>query len=179
MTMKLTNSPYSVSGDRKASSHKAWEEGQVEYVKRINRFLCGHLGYGEDGIYAAGPLGMDSYKTVENSTPNMQITVKAGWGFYNGELFEMPEDQALTLNAPQTTNSDRIDVIQINPEDGLAVVWEGVESASPVPPAVSPGYVTVAEIYHRWGETSINDTDTPGEGYITLKRFRANFGGQE
>jgi len=109
----------------------------------------------------------DGGSNVLATTPtSMQVTLKAGFGFLNGVPLYIAAD--ITSDVFVAPNSDpRIDVLAIDADTRLIVIFEGAEDPAPVAPAVTGNCVGVAEIYHRVGETTIKQLDDSVNGYIT------------
>lgn len=175
--MKITDPPITTSGSTRASDHKAWLEGLVDYLQLVAKLLTRFIGDG-DGIVAYGSVGTDSYKTQATDPVSMKVTVLEGIGFHEYEPFELAADWTSgDLSAP--TVNPRIDTVSASTSTGAITITAGSEAASPSAPAAPGSNVKIAEIYHRVGETAIKDADDSSNGYITLKRNRLNFGGQE
>jgi len=134
-----------------------------------------------NGVLAYGPELGDSFKVKAQGTPSMRFEVNVGWGVYSSWPFQLstPDtDYVSALQVAPVVNS-RIDTVSIDPATGIPAVTEGVQSATPSAPATPAGHLKLAEIYHRVGSTSIQDTDDASNSYITLARNMINFGGQE
>lgn len=175
--MKITDPPITLSGSKKASDHKAWLEGVVDYLQLMAKLVTRFIGDG-DGIVAYGSVGTDSYKTVATDPVSMKVTVLEGMGFHEYEPFELASDWTSgDLMAP--VGNPRIDTVSVDPADGSVTITAGSEAASPSAPSTPTGEVKIAEIYHRVAETAIKDSDDSTNGYITLSRNRLNFGGAE
>lgn len=175
--MKITDPPITLSGSKKASDHKTWLEGVVDYLQLMAKLVTRFIGDG-DGIVAYGSVGTDSYKTVATDPVSMKVTVLEGMGFHEYEPFELAADwTSADLVAP--VGNPRIDTVSVDPDDGSITITAGSEAASPSAPATPTGEVKIAEIYHTVAETSIKDADDSTNGYITLKRNMLNYGGQE
>jgi hypothetical protein len=142
-------------------------------MKLLGRFL----GAG-DGVFAYGAVGTDSYKTQATDPVSMTVEVLEGIGSRSDQFFELAADwTSATLSAPSA--DPRIDTVSANETTGAITITTGSEASSPSAPATPAGHVKLAEIFHRVGESSIKDADDASNGYITLKRNRLNFGGQE
>ena len=127
-------------------------------------FIRSMLG-GGNGIVAYAPQGRLSCNVFEwVPTPDMSIGVDNGAAVVDSTLVRV---SGLNLPLIAPTSNPRIDSVQVDVA-GVVSVLTGSESASPVAPTVSSACVKLSEVYHRVGETAIEQTDYSGSanGYI-------------
>ena len=104
----------------------------------------------------------------------MTVHMNAGAGFVDGALFLAGEANSPGMTELATGETYRKDTVSVNPTTGALHIEEGtVDTATaPDPPGDN---MKLAEVYHRFGESGIYDTDTTGEGYITDFRNQLSF----
>ncbi|MBE7560548.1 hypothetical protein HS125_17030 [bacterium] len=107
-------------------------------------------------------------KVVAQAVPNMTVKVRAGSAFVDGFVCGLSADVTLplsgTLAAP--VEYPRIDLVYLDAY-GEPHILAGPESGAPVVPDTPAGTLKLAEVYHRVGETSIEDSDDAENGYLT------------
>jgi len=145
------------------------QDAQLNRVEWALRALVGDA----DGVFAYGTVGKGSLGVTATSPASMQVTVSEGGALIDGVLFVYETTTTLAAFVAPTTHP-RIDIIVANRTTQTVYVRTGAEAASPSAPALATGEMTLAEVYHRVGETAIYDADTSGEGYLTDRRSFAN-----
>lgn len=181
------------TGDRKAKAHLDWLDQVVRSVEQMQMFINRFMG-GTDGVMAVSGIGVDSGLVVAyDPTPNMQVKINETWGFVHDLPLYAGENVVAALDAP--VSNDRIDTVSIiHPDDAdtlssvdpateifavnereIYLIRKGEEDVSPVAPSIGDNELKLAEIYHRPGETSIENADDATNGYITDFRVKKNF----
>lgn len=103
------------------------------------------------------------YAPHAQATPNMTILVDAGSFMYNAAVVENAQQTTGTITAP--SSHPRIDLVAISQTTGVITVITGTEAASPTAPALTSGYIPIAEIALTVGQASITNSS------ITDKRI--------
>lgn len=157
-----------VAPSRKAIAFKNWLDDNlgisiVDLQQALYRLTNFALGASGDWYFRAA----GNRPVIATVASSMQVTLKAGVGFLDGVPIQVSADiTSLSFVAP--VSESRIDVLCVDPSDRTHVyIEEGVQDTPPVAPAVTGDYIPVAEIYHRVGETTIEDADDATNGYIT------------
>ena len=144
-------------------------------ITNLEWFVTQLIG-GTDGIFAYGAVLNDSLEVVAAGTPDMTVILKLGAGVYSSVPFRKASNETSdAMVAPVSTGDNRIDTVAVIAATGLLNIHTGVEDPTPSAPSVSAGELKVAEVYHRFGESAIYNTDTTGEGYITDFRSFINW----
>ena len=169
------DSPYSQTGDRKASTHKAWLEDVVTAIESLQRLIGLTMG-GLTGVYAYGASpGVNSFKGTVTGA-DMIVTIGIGGALLNGIPQWNEVADSVSFSGDDPTSDPRIDLITWDFEAGAVNVETGVENASPSTPALPDNHIALVTVYHRVGETTIKSSDlADGNGYITDVRVRINF----
>lgn len=95
------------------------------------------------------------------TTPDMTIKVGAGRLVALGSLVSKVIQTSGTITAP--TTNDRIDRVLLSKADGTISIVSGSESATPTAPAITAGYVSLAQIYLTPAHTEIINDDITDE----------------
>jgi hypothetical protein len=174
---------YSPSNNEHTSS--LWEYGEVPVTSAklntwngnlqaaldfLHQSLAQILGAsGSDFVLSAG--SGDELQVVATTTPNMTVTIKAGAAWISSYLAGIDADETLPESGSFTapTTNPRIDTMYIS-TSGKSGIETGIESVSPGAPSAPTGSLKIAEVYHRVGEASIQDSDDSVNGYITDTR---------
>jgi hypothetical protein len=114
-------------------------------------------------------LRKDAYRASyllahEQSTPDLTLYVEPGVFYIGATRVIYAGGNSPTFTAPVT--NPRIDLLTINSSGTLART-AGAEAGSPSAPAYPAGVMVLCEVYNRVGQTTIRDTDTAGQGYIS------------
>jgi hypothetical protein len=161
---------------RKAIDFYNWLEDNlgvacVDLQRAVYYAICESLGASGDFYFVP-----DNSNAVYATTPtSMQVKLSAGLGFMNAVPVYVPSVlTSLTLVAPDS--NPRIDVLAVDADTRAIVMFTGEQNASPVAPTVTGNRIAVAQIYHRVGETTIEDVDDSTNAYITnLYTFNGTF----
>lgn len=148
-----------------------------EDTELIDKKYAQELLYGAVGTAspsAAGTIFTDQNmgakpiaKTIiayEQATPDMTIKVAP---FNLAEIdkhVNFSGGNSPTFTAPVA--NPRIDILVYDIAAAALEVRAGSENASPVAPALESGDIAIAKIYHKVGETSINNSSDGTNGYI-------------
>jgi len=121
---------------------------------------------------AAG--GFDPLKASAQATPDMTVAVSAGELRFGKNEIHFAGGNSGAFTAPVSVGNKRIDLLGINDDGNLTIVRGTDTAGTPAAPAYPSDIYVVAEIYLRYGATSIKDTDDATNGYI-LRDARAFF----
>jgi hypothetical protein len=97
-----------------------------------------------------------AYQCYANTPAAMTVKVAAGALDVRGVWIENGIQTSSTITAP--ASNPRIDRVVIDSRTGVAAIVQGTEAASPVPAAVPPGKLAVAQIALSVGMGNIPDT---------------------
>ncbi len=159
-------------GDRTAQSHRDWLNEVWIELKAIRRVVSSLSGW-DDGVVCGGDNGLNSLKVQATTAPSMAVEILAGEAIISKAAYSLESlDTTSTMTAP--SGNPRIDTVQVNLFTNAIEVLTGVEAGSPSAPAISADSIKIAEIFHRVGETSIEDADDASNGYITDARTKIN-----
>ena len=100
------------------------------------------------------------------ATPNMTVAVDTGAVFVGGVLNIVAMQSTGMLAAP--VSHPRIDRVVINAMTGAIATVPGTESATPIPPAIPPGFLPIAQVLLQTTSTSITNA------MITDERIAGN-----
>ena len=89
------------------------------------------------------------------ATPNMTVVVNAGAVFDGGVLTPVAAQSTGTFTAP--VSNPRIDRIVINPANGGILTVTGTEATSPLPPAISLGFLPIAQVLLQTSSAAITN----------------------
>ncbi len=104
--------------------------------------------------------------TVEQSSPDLTVKLKAGAGLVLGQIVrQLADEDTAEFTAP--VGDDRIDIIQTDPA-GTNTIKTGTPAGSPTAPTPDSGNAVRAEVYNRPGQTSVKNEDDLSNGYITM-----------
>jgi len=105
-----------------------------------------------------------SYLLAYGDTSTAKIFVSPGIAYFGGDVVDFAGDSSALISDPAA--SDRIDIHYLD-SAGVLQVLEGTEDDSPTAPTLDPGFIPVAQVYNRPGQTIIDDSDQGGgDGYI-------------
>jgi hypothetical protein len=117
-----------------------------------------------DWVYCTG----DELRVKATATPGMTVHVLAGQATLNGYgLYKSATATSGTITAPSA--NPRYDIVTLDIANTL-LIFSGIEAASPAVPATPANHLKLADIYHRVGSTSIQDTDDSTNSYIIDRR---------
>ena len=97
-----------------------------------------------DAAFAAFLRLAGTFAPHEQATPNMTVRLDAGHVFNGTSLTESAPQSTGTIAAPST--NPRKDIVYVDRATGAVGVATGVQSASPVDPAIPAGKVPVARV---------------------------------
>jgi hypothetical protein len=117
------------------------------------------------GIIASD--GAPELKVSATSSPSMAVDIAPGAAMIAGVGAGTNGSTTDDMVAPVT--NPRIDRVQFSVADGVNIKT-GTENVSPTAPTEDADNISLATIYHRVGETSIEDADDATNGYITDTR---------
>jgi hypothetical protein len=147
-----------------------WEgnfEAAINFLTEAVVTLLG--GWSEDFVIPG--LSSEPLQAVEQSTPDMTVSVHAGRGVVSQYFAGIDEDETLpeigSIAAP--ASEDRIDVVAIGRDGSLQLVT-GTEGTPPTAPATPEHHLKLAEIYLRPTATAIKNLDDSTNGYIIDRR---------
>jgi len=157
-------------------SENAGGSGGMSTSSRLGvlEFIVSRMAGIEDttAAFAYGVLGDGLVVTQTTGFPTMAVTVAEGIGFVDSVPVALEAvDLTEVMEAPNMY--PRIDKVCIGSDSILHVV-EGIEAAAPVALATPTGYLLLATIYHRVGETHIHTVDDGVNGYLTDARVWCN-----
>ena len=99
----------------------------------------------------------------EQATPDLTLKVETGVYYIDDSRKSFAGGNSPAFAAPSA--NPRIDLLVINTAGALSIV-QGVENASPSPPADPTDKLVICEVFNRVGETKILDADDSTHGYI-------------
>ena len=173
MAFKHPGDPPVKSGDYSAQSHLQWITKCIRHATVLDSILRSVMARLNTHLGLTFPETVwDDVDPVQAQypTPTMNVTFRASFGFSEGIAILHDTEEILAFVAPVGNN--RIDIIALNMETGLAKVFAGTESATPSAPTglLEDRHFEIARVYHRVGETAIQDLDSSGsgDGYITV-----------
>jgi hypothetical protein len=113
------------------------------------------------------PLGIDKtlailrrlaaqFNPSAQDVPDMTVRVDAGTIYRGTTLTEVAAQNTVTITAPSV--NPRIDRVVLDPANGVVTVIAGVESATPVPPAIISGFLPICQIALATSTTQIGDS---------------------
>jgi hypothetical protein len=113
------------------------------------------------------PLGIDKtlailrrlaaqFNPSAQDVPDMTVRVDAGTLYQGTTLTEVAAQNTVTITAPSV--NPRIDRVVLDPANGVVTVIAGVESATPVPPAIISGFLPICQIALATSTTQIGDS---------------------
>jgi microcystin-dependent protein len=176
-------SPYEAGGEARnhASGTVVVVSNTVQLYDSIIEYI-GSLVIGEAGNASKTTYGitrlthnMDKPRAIsshvsESGTPDMKLYVHPFAVSADTEIV-FDGGESPTFTAPVT--DPRIDLLVYNSDILSLAIREGVEDSDPVEPQSNIGDIVLASVYHRVGETSLNEIDDATNGYIKRWYFPA------
>ena len=155
------------AGNRSAEDHRDWLADFLEAFEN-SQFALAQVWGGDEGCVKAGAAYLDDFKAEATGTPSMVITVSGGVAIVGGKPTWIRETANLSFTAP--TGNPRIDTIQVSAATRTITAKAGTEAAAPVAPDPDAEAVALWHVYHRVGETCIQNSDDSTNGYLNDAR---------
>ena len=139
-----------------------WDD-RIEAALELAFFYLSHAWGGGDGVIRGAAT--DDLKVVATSPASLSVSVKPGYAFVSKMPYRLSAaTQSADFAAPAT--NPRIDLVQARLATWDVSVKQGLESATPVAPAVDTDAIPLAQIYLRVGMSSVKDADDTVNGYV-------------
>lgn len=123
---------------------------------------------GSNIIQLGGSAGVYNPLIVRaQSTPGMTLAVSSGQVRFSRTPVNYAGGSSGTFTAPANVNEKRIDLLGINAAGSLVIVQGSATVGVPTVPEYPITIYVLAEVYLRYGMTSIKDLDDTTNGYIS------------
>ena len=125
---------------------EVWQPRHITNIQQALRdvkYAIAHAyGHIETGIKVWGTAG-DQMLTTEQSTPDMTVLIKAGFGFRNGIMARLPSEHTTDIISAPSSSALK-DLVSMDTIFQLIVITTGTEGAGI--PATPSGHFALAEI---------------------------------
>lgn len=113
---------------------------------------------GIDGNFAMMARLVTMFYPYASSTPAMNVNVASGAVLNGVALTNSSAQQSSTVVAPSSANAQRIDRVMVSKASGGIAYVTGTASSTPSAPAISSGYLPVAQILLSTSTTAITNS---------------------